>query len=100
MPAELAVALIVAAAVAGLLILLFWVLPWMIDSASPASDRTGPSRRRTGPHAAPRRPYPVEEAHWVTQDHRDCDARTCGAKAAAIDVLIDAGRMKPARYFR
>ncbi|MGK8511958.1 hypothetical protein ACRS5S_29370 [Nocardia asiatica] len=100
MPGELTVVLIVTAALAGLLILLFWVLPWMIDSASHESDRTGRARQRTGPHAAPRRPYLVEEAHWVTQDHLDCDARTCDAKAAAINVLIDAGRMKPARYFR
>ncbi|MFE7746856.1 hypothetical protein [Nocardia sp. NPDC057455] len=31
MPAELAVTLIVMAAVGGLLILVFWVLPWLID---------------------------------------------------------------------
>ncbi|WP_040774519.1 hypothetical protein [Nocardia pneumoniae] len=100
MPAELAVVLIVTAAVAGLLILLFWFLPWLIDNASRLPDHTGEIRERVGPHAAPRRPYPVDEAHWVTQDHMDCDARTCAAKAAAIEVLIDAGHMKPARYFR
>ncbi|MEU1546045.1 MULTISPECIES: hypothetical protein [Nocardia] len=31
MPAELAVTLIVMAAVGGLLILVFWVLPWLLD---------------------------------------------------------------------
>ncbi|WP_330232977.1 hypothetical protein OHA40_11140 [Nocardia sp. NBC_00508] len=90
----------VTAAVAGLLILLFWVLPWLIDSASQLPDHTGETREYASSHAAPRRPYPVDEAHWVTQDHIDCDARTCAAKAAAIDVLIEAGHMKPARYFR
>ncbi|MEV6322978.1 hypothetical protein AB0M45_17540 [Nocardia sp. NPDC051787] len=100
MPAELAAVLIVAAAVVGLLILLFWVLPWLIDSASQPPDLTGEARKHVGPHAAPRRPYPVHEAHWVTQDHIDCDARTCGTKATAIDVLIEAGHMRPARYLR
>ncbi|MCC3329450.1 hypothetical protein [Nocardia abscessus] len=31
MPAELATVLIVMAAVGGLLILLFWVLPWLLE---------------------------------------------------------------------
>ncbi|MEU7764359.1 hypothetical protein AB0B25_04470 [Nocardia sp. NPDC049190] len=31
MPEELAVVLIVTAVVVGMLILLFWVLPWLID---------------------------------------------------------------------
>ncbi|MEU1544846.1 hypothetical protein [Nocardia sp. NPDC005745] len=31
MPAELATVLIVIAAVCGLLILLFWVLPWLLE---------------------------------------------------------------------
>jgi hypothetical protein len=31
MPEELAIVLIVTAVLAGLLILLFWVLPWLID---------------------------------------------------------------------
>ncbi|MGK8553616.1 hypothetical protein [Nocardia gipuzkoensis] len=100
MPAELAVVSTVTAAVAGLLILLFWVLPWLIDSACQLPDHTGETGDHVGTHTAPRRPYLVEEAHWITQDHIDCDVHTCAAKAAAIDVLIDAGHMKPARYFR
>ncbi|MEV6325650.1 hypothetical protein AB0M45_31460 [Nocardia sp. NPDC051787] len=102
MPEELAVVLIVAAAVVGMLLLLFCVLPWLIDLGSQLAELEHPDElpQRVGPHAAPRRPYLVDEAHWVTQEHIDCDARTCGAKGAAIDVLIEAGRMRPGRNLR
>ncbi|WP_157128922.1 hypothetical protein [Nocardia amamiensis] len=77
MPEELAVVLIVAAAVAGMLLLLFCVLPWLIDLGGQLSEleHTDELPQRPGPHAAPRRPFPVDEAHWVTQEHIDCDAR-------------------------
>ncbi|MEV6325553.1 hypothetical protein AB0M45_30935 [Nocardia sp. NPDC051787] len=39
----------------------------------------------------------MDEAHWITQEHIDCDAISCAAKSAAIRVLTEAGRMKPAR---
>ncbi|MEU2031634.1 hypothetical protein [Nocardia amamiensis] len=102
MPEELAVVLIVAAAVVGMLLLLFCVLPWLIDLGSQLTELGDPAElpQRQGPHAAPRRPYLVDEAHWVTQEHIDCDARTCGAKGAAIDVLIEAGRVRPGRNLR
>jgi hypothetical protein len=102
MPEELAVVLIVAAAVVGMLLLLFWVLPWLIDIGGqlPEPSPTGETRACPDPHAAPRRPYPVDEAHWAMQDHIDCEARSCAAKAAAMDVLIEAGHMTPARNYR
>ncbi|MGK8558420.1 hypothetical protein [Nocardia gipuzkoensis] len=102
MPEELAVVLIVAAAVVGMVLLLFWVLPWLIDLGRqrPELQHADEMPEPLGPHAAPKRPYLVDEAHWVTQEHIDCDARTCGAKGAAIDILIEAGRMRPGRSFR
>ncbi|MBF6299839.1 hypothetical protein IU459_20160 [Nocardia amamiensis] len=102
MPEGLAVVLIVAAAVVGMLLLLFCVLPWLIEVGSQLTELENSAElpQRRGPHAAPRRPYLVDEAHWVTQEHIDCDARTCGAKGAAIDVLIEAGRMRPGRNLR
>lgn len=102
MPEEFVVVLIVEAAVVGVLLLLFWVLPWLIDLGRrlPELEHADEMPERLGPHAAPKRPYLVDEAHWVTQDHIDCDARICGAKGAAIDVLIEAGRMRPGRNFR
>ncbi|MEU2031249.1 hypothetical protein [Nocardia amamiensis] len=102
MSEEFGVVLIVTAAVVGVLLLLFWVLPWLIDLGRqrPELDHADEMLERPGPHAAPTRPYLVDEAHWVTQDHIDCDARTCGAKGAALDVLIEAGRMRPGRNLR
>ncbi|MGY2027184.1 hypothetical protein ACW9HR_01200 [Nocardia gipuzkoensis] len=43
MPEELAVTLIVMAAVGGLLILVFWVLPWLIDLGG-EPDESVPAR--------------------------------------------------------
>ncbi|WP_040784813.1 hypothetical protein [Nocardia pneumoniae] len=102
MPEELAVVLIVAVAAVGMVLLLFWVLPWLIDLGwqIPELEHADEMPEGLSPHAAPKRPYLVDEAHWVTQDHIDCDARTCAAKGAAIDILIEAGRMRPARSFR
>ncbi|MEU2034315.1 hypothetical protein [Nocardia amamiensis] len=102
MSGELAVVLIVAAVVVGVVLFLFWLLPWMIDRGRrlPELQHADETPERLGPHAAPKRPYLVDEAHWVTQEHIDCDARTCGAKGAAIVILIEAGRMRPGRSFR
>ncbi|MGW4088472.1 hypothetical protein [Nocardia sp. NPDC004750] len=48
-------------------------------------------------HAAPSIPYLVGEAHSAMQDHLDCDATSCGARAHALRVLREAGRMVPTR---
>ncbi|WP_039802557.1 hypothetical protein [Nocardia araoensis] len=86
MSADISAVLIMVAAVVGGFILLFWVLPWMIDHRPQEPD-----------HAAPSIPYPVDEAHLVMQDHLDCDATSCEARAHAVRVLREAGRMVPAR---
>ncbi|WP_157114534.1 hypothetical protein [Nocardia niwae] len=39
MPTDLAVTLIVIAAVGGLLILLFWVLPWLLELGGDPDER-------------------------------------------------------------
>ncbi|MGW5376219.1 hypothetical protein ACWESM_12305 [Nocardia sp. NPDC003999] len=39
MPTDLAVTLIVLAAVGGLLILLFWVLPWLLELGGDPDER-------------------------------------------------------------
>ncbi|QIS21905.1 hypothetical protein [Nocardia terpenica] len=49
----------------------------------------------TLPHGAPDRPLEVPEAHRVMQQHLDCAVASCPRKAAAYDVLIAAGRLKP-----
>src|SRR3981189_2350087 len=47
------------------------------------------------PHEAPEHLLSVPEAHQTMQRHRQCRADQCPRKAAARQVLIDAGRMKP-----
>lgn len=47
------------------------------------------------PHEAPEHPLSVPEAHQTMQHHRQCCADQCPRKAAARQVLIDAGRMRP-----
>lgn len=47
------------------------------------------------PHEAPDHPLTSPEAHLTMQRHRDCRTDQCPRKAAARQVLIDTGRMKP-----
>ena len=47
-------------------------------------------------HHPPVVPYTVRQAHMATQRLIDCDATTCAAKAAALQVLTEAGRATPA----
>jgi len=44
-------------------------------------------------HAAPLVPFTTTQAHEVAQIHVACRARTCPRKAAALDSLVEAGRM-------
>jgi hypothetical protein len=46
-------------------------------------------------HRAPMVPFTIQQAHHVMQRHATCRAKDCPRKAAAFQVLIDAGRMKP-----
>ncbi|MDE1669121.1 MULTISPECIES: hypothetical protein [Nocardia] len=46
-------------------------------------------------HQAPSKPFTVGRAHEVMQIHVACRAKHCARKAAARQVLIDAGRMVP-----
>ncbi|MGO4616828.1 hypothetical protein AB4305_19865 [Nocardia sp. 2YAB30] len=46
-------------------------------------------------HAAPDIPYTPDDAHLVWQARISCDTETCADKAAALDVLIEDGRVKP-----
>ncbi|MEU2035304.1 hypothetical protein [Nocardia amamiensis] len=84
---EYAKALIVVAAVAFLLWSTFFGLPAIIG-------------RLGGCHAAPDTSYRPDQAHGVMQRLIDCDTDTCAAKRAALDVLIAAGRVTPARTVR
>ncbi|WP_433709685.1 hypothetical protein ACQP2U_24800 [Nocardia sp. CA-084685] len=100
MPSELQTVLIVVAAVAATLGLLFGVIPKLVDRASPAETEswgTEPDSPKPlpNPHAAPFRPYTVPEAHKITQCHAACTQGNCGAKASAISTLVAAGRMRP-----
>lgn len=44
-------------------------------------------------HAAPQTPFSVERAHLVVQFHVACRAIRCPRKAAALQVLVEAGRV-------
>ncbi|WP_329410742.1 hypothetical protein OG563_00265 [Nocardia vinacea] len=44
-------------------------------------------------HAAPMLPFTPAQAHDILQIHIACRAKTCPRKAAAQDVLVEAGRM-------
>ncbi|WP_280312412.1 hypothetical protein [Nocardia abscessus] len=46
-------------------------------------------------HQAPIQQFTVGQAHEVMQIHVACRAKHCARKAAARQVLIDAGRMVP-----
>lgn len=76
--------LVVTIAVALMLALIFVWLPAILG-------------RLGGCHRAPDMPYSVQSAHEVMQDLIDCDADTCAAKQAAIDILIAAKHFVPAR---
>lgn len=47
------------------------------------------------PHEAPEHQLTITEAHQITQRHRECRADQCPRKAAALQTLIDSGRMTP-----
>ncbi|WP_433678353.1 hypothetical protein [Nocardia sp. CA-119907] len=46
-------------------------------------------------HQAPETPFSVDRAHLVVQFHVACRAKTCPRKAAALEVLAEAGRLVP-----
>ncbi len=48
-------------------------------------------------HGEPDHAYDSSEAHRVMQDHLDCAVTRCRCKAAAYQVLVDAGKLKPRR---
>jgi len=46
-------------------------------------------------HQAPLVPFTVAEAHSVMQFHVACRAKKCPRKAAALQALVEAGRVVP-----
>lgn len=95
---ELAIWMTVAPTVGVLLVLFFGVLPAWLDRRDD-SERSGDFGRADGlrrptMHDAPFRPYTVAAARGVVRAHACCDAGRCGAKAAALSVLIAAGMMR------
>lgn len=96
--------LVVAPVVTLLLITLFGVLPeWLDRRWGPGSGYAGQERRGDSPplHTAPFRPYTVAAARGVARAHACCSPERCGAKAAALSVLIAAGMTRyPARSRR
>ncbi len=46
-----------------------------------------------GAHQAPMLPFTIAQAHEIMQIHIACRAKQCPRKAAAQQILIDAGRM-------
>ncbi|MGQ4598085.1 hypothetical protein [Nocardia sp. R6R-6] len=79
--------LIAVAATAFMLVLIFVWLPALMGHLG-------------GCHPEPITCYSVQQAHQVMQDLIDCDAGSCAAKCAAMDVLIATKRCVPARAVR
>ncbi|MGO4649588.1 hypothetical protein AB4305_32340 [Nocardia sp. 2YAB30] len=96
---EYVTVLAVSAVVIGILWLVFDGLPRYLTYSRVFPDehlkQVAPE-----PHAAPVRPYSVDNAHWVMQDHIDCDTDSCHAKRAAFRTLVEAGHVTPARNLR
>lgn len=73
----------------------------MPGQATPTPDRSGLRLVELPPivlsHDAPQHPLTVGQAHAYTQEHRNCPAAECPRKAAAMEVLVDAGRVVPPR---
>ncbi|MBF6259883.1 hypothetical protein IU468_26755 [Nocardia farcinica] len=46
-------------------------------------------------HQAPVVPFTIEQAHTVMRYHVACRAKRCPRKAAVLQALVDAGRVKP-----
>lgn len=44
-------------------------------------------------HQVPTVPFTVEQAHTVVQYHVACRAKRCPRKAAALQALVEAGRL-------
>ncbi|MGW3545655.1 hypothetical protein ACWDNI_34635 [Nocardia niigatensis] len=44
-------------------------------------------------HQAPATPFTIDQAHMVMRDHVACRAKRCPRKAAALQALVDAGRV-------
>lgn len=49
------------------------------------------------PHEVPDRPMSPLEAHQTMQRHRSCGTKGCARKAAAFDVLVGTGAIRPRR---
>ncbi|MFE7797044.1 hypothetical protein [Nocardia sp. NPDC057440] len=67
----------------AVLLIIFVVLPAMIDSPTKC-------------HEPPLVRYTPEQAHRVTQKLKNCDVGMCEAKACAFRTLCQAGRTVPA----
>ncbi|WP_280297870.1 hypothetical protein [Nocardia neocaledoniensis] len=50
-------------------------------------------------HSAPRHLLSLDEAHTVMQEHRACDRAVCPRTAAAFNVLVAAGKIRPHRGY-
>lgn len=48
-------------------------------------------------HQAPIVPFTIQQAHTVMRYHVACRAKRCPRKAAALDTLIEAGRVVPSQ---
>ncbi|WP_433598739.1 hypothetical protein ACQPXH_23970 [Nocardia sp. CA-135953] len=44
-------------------------------------------------HQAPTEPFSIGQAHQIMRFHVACRAKRCPRKAAALQVLVDAGRV-------
>ncbi|WP_280500595.1 hypothetical protein [Nocardia farcinica] len=48
-------------------------------------------------HQAPLAPFSIEQAHTVMRYHVACRAKRCPRKAAALQTLVEAGRVVPSQ---
>ncbi|MGQ4618458.1 hypothetical protein [Nocardia sp. R7R-8] len=101
---ELITTLVVIAAVLAGLWLIFDGLPRFLERGDKRSALTPdgglPDRAEYDCHPAPVVPFTVPQARIVMQKLIRCDAESCDCKAAAFRVLVEAGRVKPAKALR
>jgi hypothetical protein len=73
-----------------------WIAIMWAGSRQTSLTTAAPDERT---HATPESPPTVTEAHKLMQQHMECDIDTCGAKAAAFDMLVDVCHIVPDRSY-
>ncbi|MEV5840296.1 hypothetical protein [Nocardia sp. NPDC052112] len=101
MPAELMTLTVIAAVVAGMGLIVYF-LPSIIDpdgtpeSSVPAGEILHRVASEDTCHHAPEIGYTVDDAHAMMRERLDCTIDRCAAKRMAYTTLVESGRIVPA----